>query len=72
MPDGYVIPPSSTAVTSRYSAGPFMDRLGTTHDFGDASTYASTELDEVLHFHDQEPGIFSLTATSSYDEVSQL
>lgn len=69
MPEGYVMPPSSS---SRYGAVPFMDRFTGT-DFEDASTYASAELDEALHFRpDQEPGIFSLTATSSYDEESQL
>ena len=69
MPEGYVMPPSSS---SRYGTGPFMDRFMAS-DFGDASTYASAELDEALHFRpDQEPGIFSLTATSSYDEESQL
>ena len=68
MPEGYVMPPSS----SRYGADPFMGRYGGT-DFGDASTYTSADLDDALHFNpDQEPGIFSLTATSSYDEESQL
>ena len=69
MPEGYVLPPSSS---SRYGADPFMGRYGGT-DFGDASTYTSVDLDAALHFNpDQEPGIFSLTATSSYDEESQL
>ena len=68
MPEGYIMPPSS----ARYGADPFMDRYGGT-DFEDTSTYASAELDEALHFRpDQEPGIFSLTAGSSYDEESQL
>ena len=67
MPEGYVMPPLSS---SRYGADPFCRYGGT--DFGDASTYTSADLDDVLHFTDQEPGIFSLTATSSYDEESQL
>jgi hypothetical protein len=66
MPEGYMMPPS------RYGADPFMGRYGGT-DFGDASTYTSADLDDALHFNpDQEPGIYSLTATSSYDEDSQL
>ncbi|CAI8037111.1 hypothetical protein GBAR_LOCUS20759 [Geodia barretti] len=69
MPEGYVMPPSCS---SRYGADPFMGRYGGT-DFGDASTYTSADLDDALHFNpDQEPGIYSLTATSSYDEDSQL
>ena len=72
MPEAYVTPTSSAAAAARYSADPFMGRYGDDNDFGDASTCASTLLDEALHFHDQEPGIYSLTATSSYDEVSQL
>ena len=71
MPEGYIVPPSS-AVAARYSAGSFMDHFDGT-DFEDTSTYASAELDEVLHFRpDQEPGIFSLTPRSSYYEESQL
>ena len=69
MPEGYLMPPSSS---SRYLRDSFMDRFRGT-DFEDTSTYASAELDEALHFRpDQEPGIFTLTATSSYDEESQL
>ena len=68
MPGAYDIPPSSS---SRYGVDPFGHYGGT--DFGDASTYTSADLDDALHFNpDQEPGIFSLTATSSYDEESQL
>ena len=77
MPEGYVIPPSThSAVPSRFPAESFMDPFEGT-DYGDASTYASAELDEALNFRpDLEPGIYSLTATSSvysYDnEESQL
>lgn len=68
MPEGYLMPPSS-----RYVGDPFISRYGGGTDFGDASTYTSADLDDALHFNpDQELGIYSLTATSSYDEESQL
>ena len=74
MPTGYVAPPTSTTMGTRY-VETFMETFDGS-DYG-ASTYASAELDEALDFRpDQEPGIFSLTATSSlnsYDnEESKL
>ena len=74
MPDAFGGPPP-IAVGSRYE-DPFMETFDGS-DYGDASTYASADLDEALHFRpDLEPGIFSLTATSSVysddNEESQL
>ena len=70
MPDGYIPPPSSTAVAARFGATSFLDHFQGT-DFEDTSTYASADLDEELKFHpEQTPSIYRLT-TTSYDE-SQL
>ena len=74
MPDAFGGPPPIT-VGPRYEDH-FMETFDGS-DYGDASTYASADLDEALHFRpDLEPGIFSLTATSSVysddNEESQL
>ena len=73
MPEAYVVPPTSATVAARYSADLFAGRYGTDHDLGDASTLQSTQLDEELQFRlAPELGHYSLTAMSSYDDVSQL
>ena len=43
--------------------------IGSYADYGEASTYASADLDEALGFNnlDVEPGIISLTATDYED-----
>ena len=59
MPDAF---PRDTAEVHRFPMGSFVD-------YGEASTYASTELDEALGFNEPEPGIISLTATTEYDDT---
>ena len=75
MPEAYVAPTPTSVVRPRYE-DTFMENFDGS-DYGDALTYASEDLDEALHFRpDLEPGIFSLTATSSVysdgNEESQL
>jgi len=59
MPDAF---PRDTPEVHRFPMGSFVE-------YGDASTYASTELDEALGFNEMEPGIISLTATTDYDDT---
>ena len=61
MPDAFPLDPPDV---HRFPMGSFAD-------YGEASTYASTELDEALGFNEMEPGIISLTATD-YDDDTQL
>lgn len=60
MPDAF---PRDTTDIHRFPIGSYVD-------YGEASTYASTELDEALGFNlDAEPGIISLTATTDYEDT---
>ncbi len=61
MPDAF---PRDPPEVHRFPMGSFVD-------YGEASTYASTELDEALGFNEPIPGIISLTATD-YDDDTQL
>ena len=61
MPDAF--PPRDTTDIHRFPIGSYAD-------YGEASTYASTELDAALGFNlEMEPGIISLTATDYEDDT---
>lgn len=60
MPDAF--PPRDTTEIHGFPIGSYAD-------YGEASTYASTELDAALGFLEIEPGIISLTATDYEDDT---
>jgi len=65
MPDAYG---RDTPEVQRFQRAAYVPSFNSDYD---TSTYASSELDEVLDFNEVEHGVYTLSATE-YDEDTQL